>query len=361
MRRLLLILMVLPALVLPAASADAAVSHYPRGFFGVMVNGPIDDPSVDLGAQAQAMRRAGVSAWRVEFAWDQIEPAQGSFQWGPTDRKVLAAAGAGIPVLGLALRTPAWANGGNANPFTVPSDPALFGRYLQALIGRYGPRGTLWTEHPGVRRLPVRWWEMWNEPNIPIYFTGTGGGTGWARSYARLVRATYPAIKAADPGATAVLASMANYSWRDLATVLRVPGPRLRFDVAGSHPFSGRPSNAVKIVRLTRQVLDRRGYQKVPMWLTELTWSSAFGKKTPLTQNWEVTEAGQARRLTEAYRLFFRARRALRLQRIFWYTWAAHEQTNNSFEYSGLWAMPDGGQPRAKPAFYAFRRLATGR
>lgn len=358
MRWILSLTAVLAACALSAAGAHAA-STYPRGFFGVMVNGPMDDPAVDLGAQAQTMRAAGVSAWRVEFAWDQIEPSRGQFQWGPTDRKVLAAAGAGIPILGLALRTPPWANGGSTNPFTMPSDPARFGAYLKALIGRYGPRGTLWAEHPGVRRLPVRWWEMWNEPNIPIYFVGSRDG--WARGYARLARAAYPAIKSADRGATVVLASMANYSWRDLAALLAVPGPRLRFDVAGSHPFSGRPSNVVKIVRLTRQALDRRGYRKVPMWLTELTWSSAVGKKTPLTQNWEVTEGGQAQRLTDVYRLFLRARKSLRLQRIFWYTWAAYEQSNNSFEYSGLWAMPPGEPARAKPAFYAFRRMATGR
>ena len=80
------------------------------------------------------------------------------------------------------------------------------------------------------------------------------------------------------------------------------------FDVAAVHPFSGRPSNSVKITRLNREVMDRNGDRRKPIWLTELTWSSAKGKKTPLTQNWETTEAGQAQRLTEAYRLYVRAR-----------------------------------------------------
>jgi hypothetical protein len=181
----------------------------------------------------------------------------------------------------------------------------------------------------------------------------------FARPYAALLRAAYPAIKAADPGATVLMASMANFAWRDLAKLLDAGGPRLRFDAAGAHPFSGRPSNALKIVRLVRDVLDRRGYRRVPMWLTELTWSSAKGRKTPLTQNWETTEAGQAQRLRTIYRLLLHDRRHLRLARVFWYTWATVDNGSpNSFDYSGLnQALPDGTF-RAKPALAAFRAVA---
>jgi hypothetical protein len=61
--------------------------------------------------------------------------------------------------------------------------------------------------------------------------------------------------------------------------------------------------------------MARNGDRRRPIWPTELTWSSAKGRKTPLTQNWETTEAGQAARLREAYRLYVRARRSLGLGR----------------------------------------------
>jgi hypothetical protein len=201
----------------------------------------------------------------------------------------------------------------------------------------------------------VRAWEIWNEPNLKDYFRRQP----FARPYAGLLRAAYPAVKRADPGATVLMASMANFSWRDLATLLMVKGPRLRFDAAGAHPFSGRPSNALKIVRLNREVLDRRGYARVPLWLTELTWSSAKGRKQPLTQNWETTEKGQADRLRAIYRLLLRDRTRLRLARVFWYTWATVDNgSRNSFDYSGLTqALPDGTF-RAKPALAAFRAVA---
>jgi hypothetical protein len=355
MVRLAAFLLIAAALLLaPAAlSAHAAV---PKGFFGVMVNGPLDDPAADLAGQAADMRAAGVESWRAEFAWDLIEPTRGVYDWAATDRKVLVAATAGLDVLGLAVRAPAWANGGNLDPFVPPRDPATFAGYLRALVGRYGPQGSLWTEHPDVPRRPVRAWEIWNEPNLAVYFRAQP----FARPYAALLRAAYPVVKRADPGATVLMASMANFSWRDLAKLLGTPGPRLRFDAAGAHPFSGRPSNVLKIVRLNREALDRRGYRKVALWLTELTWSSAKGKKTPLTQNWETTEAGQAQRLRDAYRLLLRERVRLRLARVFWYTWATVDDgSTNSFDYSGLRTLRPGGGFADKPALAAFRAVTA--
>jgi hypothetical protein len=354
MLRLLAFLVLAAMLLLAPAVAAPADAAAPKGFFGVMVNGPLDDPMVDLDAQAADMTAAGVQSWRVELAWDQIEPARGQYSWTATDRKVLAAARAGIDVLGLAVRAPAWANGGSVDPFVPPAKPADYAGYLRALIGRYGPSGSLWTEHPEVARRAVRSWEIWNEPNLKEYFRKQP----FARPYAALLRAAYPAVKAADPGATVLMASMANFSWRDLAKLLKAPGPKLRFDAAGAHPFSGRPSNALKIVRLNREALDRRGYRRVPMWLTELTWSSAKGKKQPLTQNWETTEAGQADRLRAIYKLLLRDRKKLKLARVFWYTWATVDNGSpNSFDYSGLRTALPGGGFRDKPALTAFRTV----
>jgi hypothetical protein len=355
MLRLCLALLIAGALLFAPAVASSAHAATPKGFFGVMVNGPLDDPSVDLDAQAAAMKADGVQSWRVEMSWDLIEPARGQYAWGPTDRKVLAAARQGFDVLGLALRAPAWANGGSANPFTPPRSPSTFATFLKALIARYGPSGSLWAEHPEVPKRPVRAWEVWNEPNLKVYFTRQP----FAKPYAAMLRAAYAAVKQADRRATVLMASMANYSWRDLAKLLDVKGPKLRFDAAGAHPFSGRPSNAVKIVRLNRQALDKRGYRKVPLWLTELTWSSAKGKKTPLTQNWETTEAGQASRLRDVYKLLLAQRRSLKLARVFWYTWATVDNGSpNSFDYSGLNQFRPDGTFRAKPALAAFRAVA---
>jgi hypothetical protein len=339
------------ALLLLPASAAAAL---PRDFFGVMANGPLDAPGFPLDAESAAMRSAGVGSERVEIAWDLVEPQKGQYDFALPDRKVLAAARAKIDVLGLIVRTPSWAAQQPGQPFSPPRDPGDYAAFATALVARYGPNGELWREHPEVAPRPVRAWQIWNEPNIGVYWTKQP----FMRGYARLLNAAYAAIKHADAKATVAMAGLANFSWRDLRRLFRRGGARLRFDVAAVHPFSGRPSNTVKIVALNREVLDRNGARSKPIWLTELTWSSAKGRKRKLTKNWETTEAGQAQRLRMAYRLFVKARKLLRLERIYWYTWVTVDRDSpNSFDYSGLRTQRPDGTIVDKPAARAFRAV----
>src|SRR5919204_6600214 len=193
MRRAVLIALV-AALCLPAA-AHAGV---PRDFFGVMVNGPLDQPSFPLDAESAAMHRDGVGSERMEIAWDLVEPQQGQYDYTLPDRKVLAAARAGIDVLALIVRCPAWAAAQQGSVFSPPRDAADYAAFAKVLVARYGPGGELWREHPEVTPRPVRAWQVWNEPNISVYWTQQP----FMRGYARLLDTAYPAIKQADPGAT---------------------------------------------------------------------------------------------------------------------------------------------------------------
>jgi hypothetical protein len=344
----LLLALTLIALV-GAASADARA--VPKRFFGVTVNGPLDQPGFDLDAEARRMRAAGVEAWRMEVAWDLVEPAPGQYEWAGSDRRVAAAARVGIDVTALVVRSPMWASG-SADAFMPPRAPRDYAAFLRALIARYGPRGEFWRLNPSLPRRPVRNWQIWNEPNLPLYFARQP----FAKPYARLLRASYRAVKAADSGATVVLAGFANYSWRDLAKAYTA-GIRRFFDVAAIHPFSGTPRNSLKVARLNRRTMDRAGDGHKPMWISEVTWSSGLGQTnngTPRT--WETTEAGQAAKLREGYRLFIRHRRKLRLARIYWYTWASTEQgSRNSFDYAGLRKLLPDGTLADKPALAAFR------
>jgi hypothetical protein len=340
----------LALLLLPASAA----AKLPRDFFGVMANGPLDTPSFPLDAESIAMRAAGVRSERMEIAWDLVEPQRGQYDFSLPDRKVLAAARAGIDVLGLIVRTPPWAAEQPGQVFSPPRDPADYAAFAAALVARYGPNGELWREHPDVPKRPVRAWQIWNEPNLAAYWTKQP----FMRAYARLLDAAHDAIKRADAKATVVMAGLANFSWRDLKRLFERGGAALRFDVAAVHPFSGRPVNAVKIVALNRRVLNRHGAKAKPIWLTELTWSSAKGKKRPLTKDWETTEAGQAQRLKTAYRLFIAGRKLLKLQRIYWYTWVTVDRDSpNSFDYSGLRTLRPDGTVVDKPAARAFRAV----
>jgi len=335
--------------VCPAGASAQAV---PANFFGMMINGPLDSPKTDLMAEEGVMRAAGVESQRIPFNWDLIQSDRDEPpDWSDIDRKVLAAAANGMSVLGLVVGSPAWASTHPGTPLSPPKDPAAYGDFMRLCIARYGPFGTFWSEHPEVPAIPIRAWQVWNEPNLSAYFSVQP----FAKPYVRLLRAARNAIKAADPGATVVMAGLANFSWSDLERLYKAHVKGL-FDIAAVHPFSGFPANSVKIVRYNRRVMDRYGDRRKPIWLTELTWTSAKGK-TKNIHNWETTESGQAKRLAKGYELYVKARRKLRLQRIYWYTWAGYDSPPNSFDYSGLRHSDADGHFSDKPALAAFRAI----
>ncbi|HVW18660.1 MAG TPA: hypothetical protein VHB30_10475 [Solirubrobacteraceae bacterium] len=348
MRRLALGLLLALCLT-PVAAATAA--GLPRTFFGAMADGPLDDPAVLL-REGAVMDAAGVGTIRLQFNWALIEPQRGRPDFATMDRRVAAAARDRLDVLGLVLDSPGWAAEVQGRDMAAPRRPADYAAFLRRLIARYGPDGTFWKANPGLPRVPVRAWEIWNEPNLSDYWSARP----YASSYRELLCAAYRAAKAADRGSTVVMAGLANDSWRAMAA-LEKAGVHGCFDVAAVHPFSGRPSNSLKITRLNREALDRGGDAGKPIWLTELTWPSALGK-TKNTHGWEVTPAGQAQRLTEAYTLYVRDAKALRLRRIYWYTWASYDRDSpNSFVWSGLRVSRPDGTIADKPAMRALRAI----
>lgn len=365
------------ALVLLAA-APAGAAKVPRSFFGVMANGPFFSVS-DLPGETAVMREAGVGTIRLPVEWSDLQPYERvedipeaerprftvvdgvPTDFGPTDRRVLAAAAQGIDVLALVNKAPPWAESDPFADFSPPRDPVAYGRFFQVLIGRYGPQGTLWAENPGARRVPMRRFQVWNEPSLPRYFAVRS----FARPYVQLLRAAYRAIKQADPGATVVTAGLPNYSWRDLETLYRA-GLRAKghFDAVAVHPFTGDASGSVEILRRVRAVMNRNGDRRSPIWVTEVSWPSGRGK-AEANQRWVTTEAGQARKVREVYRAFARASGSLRLQRAYWYSWVTTDAgSRNAFDYAGLRKAEGDGRVVDKPALSAYRavsRQLTGR
>ena len=102
--------------------------------------------------------------------------------------------------------------------------------------------------------------------------------------------------------------------------------------------------------------MRRFGDGRKPVWVTELSWPAAKGK-TKNTTGFETTDRGQAQRLGEGLRLLARARKRLRIERVFWYTWLSREDSPNSFDYSGLRRVR-GGRVISVPALGAFRKAA---
>jgi hypothetical protein len=340
-----------------AAGAQPAQAA-PRGFFGV-VPSSIPQPS-----EFQQMARGGAGGVRFLIYWRQVQSVDGSnYDWSQVDPIVAGAAQAGLPLLPFIYGTPAWAadcsgipNGfcDRADPLRTPAGRAGWRTFVTAAFDRYGPNGTFWSDTGdgfNPPKLPIREWQIWNEPSMTRYWTTQP----FAKSYVSLLRAAYTAVKAADPHAKVILAGLPNESWKALRTVYAA-GARGHFDAVALHPYTGKPRNVIRLIELARSVMRRAHDPRTPVWVTELSWPAALGK-VPLTHGFETTDRGQAVRLAQGLERLLDARRRLRIGKVVWYTWLSVEGGENSFAWSGLRRVR-GSELISAPALAAFRAIA---
>lgn len=375
----LLVLIVIAAW--PPLAAAAATKRarprvsVPQGFVGMDVDGPMIIPSdhVDLVHQFDLMVANGVQTVRLGFNWAAAQPyasrtavpvgERARFESGvggvptdfsATDQFVALAAQRGLTVLPTVLYAPSWDAGSNrSGGFRPPERSGPYADYLTTLIQRYGPHGSFWSSHPEIPRLPIRMWQIWNEPNLRAYWPQP-----FAQSYVALLRAAHAAIKRADPGAKVVLGALTNAAWNYLGQVIHVPGARNLFDVISINGFTATPGDVMLYLELVRRAADRAGAGSKPLLATELSWPSALGK-SPEHFDWDVTEAGQARNITALLPMLGAKRSSLRLLGFYYYTWIGDESDSAlAFNFAGLLRYQTGGEIVAKPALAAFRRGA---
>ena len=358
----------LALLLVAAAPAGAAERRVPQGWLGVTADGPMH---AGAGGEWDAMAAAGVESVRTAVRWYALQPYGSAAEVPPSDAPrfrdaggiptdfsgfdavVASAAARGLSVLPVVESTPAWAARVPGDIASPPVDAAAFGRFVAALAGRYGPQGTFWAERPDLPRMPVRAWQIWNEPNLTVFWSVQP----FAPSYVQLLQAAHRALATADPGATVVLAGLTNESWTALRAVYAAGG-RGAFDAVALHPYTRRPQDVLRILRRGRRIMRAAGDRALPLWITEVSWPAAQGRVAPRdVLGIETTERGQAARLARVLRLLAPKRRALRIERFIWYTWLSAEAGPTPFDWSGLRRLRSRG-PISTPALAVFREAA---
>jgi len=362
MRRLLPAFLLL-ALLVPATGAHAKV---PRGWLGVGVGPEYVARYSSLTAEFKRMRKAGVQTARIAVYWSKMQrTGPGRTNFRNTDRIVTAAATARMPLLPVVLDAPHWATADPNRPIHTPRDPADYARFLTKLVERYGPAGTFFQRHPKVRRVPIRSWQIWNEVSNPWYWD-----VNYAGEYPQTLKAAYDAIKAVDGRARVIQAGLnsggASTSW-DAQEALYREYDRLHigrpFDQIAVHVYTSRVSDALKVVRKTRDVAARYGDAARPIYVSELAWPAAKGKLRDEHGHKRdffaaTTDRGMARRLSQGIRLLARHRKDLGISGVDWFQWvSAYKGTDDAFRYSGLRRIK-GKRVVDQPALTAFRKVA---
>ena len=361
------------ALVAMPAGADAAKrpKKVPSTFMGTVADGPLlENPAVNFATELDRMVTTGVQTMRTVFNWSGAQP-YATFDEVPAEQRdkyrdeggvptdysaidavVATAAERRIVVLPVVQIAPMWAARHPGELASPPADPQQYANFAAALVRRYGPGGSFWTEHPELVAQPIRYWQIWNEPSFKVFWSDQP----FADDYVDLLRHARDEIKAVDPGAHIVLGGLANKSWTALAKVYAAGGGGL-FDVAAFHPFTAKVDGVRKILEHDRKVMARNGDSRKPLWVTELSWTAAKGK-TSVTFGNEQTQKGQAEKLSAAYKMLAKRRGKLRVGRVYWYTWITRDkQDDYPFDWAGLLRVTSGGA-KAKPALAAYRRTA---
>lgn len=301
------LLAVIALLLVPISGARAASP-------GVNIAGP---PTPQLVQQVIA---SGAKSVRLFALWRDLEPtARGQYPPSSTspyalqqlsgvyDAGLQALNAAGIKPLYVLVEAPPWANG--STDFLVPpTNPADFA----AFAGRFAA-------HNKALGGQVLGYEIWNEADADGFWHAGPDVT----QYTALLKASYTAIKAADPNATVVSTPTTgnNAAWMrqlygagaggffdaaavhtDTACLVRSPDDFYREDNGelGQFSFLG--------YRVVHQVMQENGDGDKPIFMSELGWSSTNGGPNSCARGSVagqrpdgVSEAAQAANMTLAF------------------------------------------------------------
>lgn len=259
----------------------------------------------DRQRELDAMAATGAKWIALDFDWSSIQgDGPTSFRWDrSTDTVVREARAHGLKIVATLAYSPPWARRSacSGTSHCLPQDPAAYARFAAAAVRRYGAQGT----NPAFAGS-VRVWQIWNEANHVPFVNPTVDVAG----YTRMLRAAYPAIKSADPGAT-VLAGATSPAGddprgRDVAPVtflqgIYANGGRGAFDAFSHHPYTypdsplvDAPWNAFTQTLRLYYVMAANGDGAKKIWGTESGAGTGTGTKS-------VSAARQAQLLHDYY------------------------------------------------------------
>lgn len=345
------VLAALAGLVALAGVPSPALAHRPKAsFFGMLA------PDLPAGFPAaarrrhelRAIRRSGAGAIRVTF--DVRMPRV------VLDNLVLDAARHRVKVLPMLINGRGYVVArGSRHGLPAPRRFTALARRAGRMAARYGPHGTLWRHHKRLRRYAVDTWQVWNEPNLPVFWHPRPNP--WA--YARMVKAVGRAIRRHEHHATIVSAGLpdSTQSWprnyRQYLTAFLKAGGGRYVTAVGVHAYSHSVGQFVATLRTVRRILDRHHGRRIKMLITEVGWADA-GYPNPHV----VGRTGQSRVITGAYRAVGRLRHRWHIAGIYYYKWR-DSRVRRGDPRGNTWGYHTGllrvnGRP--KPALKAFER-----
>jgi hypothetical protein len=311
----------------------------------------------------QRLSAAGIGMYRTRFRQDEVAGFTG---WSRIDRLARIAAENGVVLQPILINMP-------LDVYTPPktaTDRARFAEFAKAAVQRYGPTGSFW-DTCACPKLPVRVWEVWNEPNVAPFWDLPS-----ASEYAALLASTKVALRSGDPAARILFAGLAYPS--SLSTTRLAPNAFLRdaiqaggpgkFDALALHNYRPDPERAVNtLIAGTVQTLKTYGGVTATGTPKHQVWLNEFGRPTqpddPATPEDEQAESEAAQRawLDRFLDLLLPNRTAWNLGPVAWYSLRdSHEGTASWLRLGLRRTTPDDTDAGPKPSWDAYRARSAG-
>lgn len=349
MRRHLAPILAAICLLLVPATAAARV---PVSFAGMSPQGDTTPYDYSL------MASSGIKSVRLPMFWSEAQ-SENRYLRSPDftsfDRHVKEAAENGIRIFPFLFSTPSWV-APDRETLPVGSDWERWAwrAFLRDAVERYGPDGTFWDDHVEVDYLPIRQWEIWNEPNIVTFAEPTG-----PRRYAELIRESGRTLHRLDPGSKVIIGGLFGRplqvppntqpgAW--LSGLYRARNVKRFFDGVALHPYVADAHAMRAMIENLRRVMRVHGDGATKLLVTELGWGS-----DSFESRWERGLGGQARELSQAMAMLKANRRPWRIGGIWWFSWR-DDSACQFCDSAGLLTR----DREAKPSWYLFNAWTGG-
>jgi hypothetical protein len=273
-------------------------------------------------------------AWRLLDAyvtWSWLEPKKNEFDFTRLDQYVALAKQKHVKVLLPLVGTPSWASarpqerkGGTPEGSAAePTDMDDWRNFVRAVATRY--------------RGQIEAYEIWNEPNEDIFWTGS------VEQIVDMSREAFQIIKSIDPAALIVSPACTVESGPQYLDDFLKKGGGKYVDVIGYHFYTrAKPPEAmIDIATRVKDILHANHVDK-PVWNTESGWADP----KPFPSD-ELAAAYVARALILAW--------AAGVTRFYWYAW-----DNHAFVTLQMVEMDDMTKKPASKAYVAVQQWLAG-
>jgi hypothetical protein len=323
-----------------------------------------DDPSFrwvpDRSSRIEAAAQQGSTIMRLLVQWNLAAPRKPATPTNPfdpaynlddVDEAVRAAQLMDQEVMLTISGTPRWANGGKA-PNAMPRRLSDFSGFARAIAARYSGR---FVGYPFVR-----FWSVWNEPNLQQFLAPQFNAAGKSiapANYAKLYAAAYTGIKSGNPlakiaigetsarGSDKATGARPIHSPGRFAELVAKANPRLKFDAWAHHPYPqnprDRPTQLVRWPNVSMRSLPRF-VQSLNTWFrrksTEI-WITEYGHQTRPPDSLGIPFSTQASYIQQAIKL------AKSMPFVTMFIWFVYQDDQGQPWESGLYTQ--GGAPKA--------------